>query len=121
MVTLQQRYTQFKQSLATGLNRAADRFQSDIQEQVPIRTGKLRAGYRVNKKATTTDLNVRIGPSERYGADFYPFSDSIRAFGRRQAQRPARARLFGAGPVSAGRRKQVIREEIRRAIREGRG
>jgi hypothetical protein len=116
MVTLQQRYLQFKQSLATGLNRAADRFQEDIQAQTAVRTGKLRAGYRVNKRATPDDLATRIGPSERYGSNFYPW---VNRFGKRQAQRPARARLFGAGSVSAGRRKQVIREEIRRAIREG--
>jgi hypothetical protein len=116
MITLQQRYLQFKQSLATGLNRAAVRFQSDIQEQVPIRTGKLRAGYRVNKQATPSDLSVRIGPSERYGANWYPFKAR---FGKRQAQRPTGARLFGAGRSSAGRRGRVIREEIRRAMREG--
>jgi hypothetical protein len=116
MVTLKQVYAQFTQSLATGLNRAADRFAEDITAQVPVRTGKLRAGYRVNGRASLTNLVIKIGPSERYGAKFYPWTNN---FGRRQAQRPARARLFGTpDSVHRGRRVAIVKEEIIRAMAE---
>jgi len=112
-------YRQFTQATADGLNAAGQTFVEDIQAQVPVRRGKLRAGYRVTRPAEPGKLAIKIGPSEKYGAKFYPWRSDKQAFGRRQAQRPARTRLFG-GPekVYQDRRAAVAKTEISKKIQE---
>lgn len=104
-------YKNITSNLADALNRSADRFVEDITAQVPILTGKLQKGYRITKRARPDSLSIRIGPSESYGAKYYPFTNN---FGRRQAQRPERVRFFGK-PESTfeARRIQVVKTELR--------
>lgn len=103
-------YRNFNQALADGLNSATRILARDIQDQVPVRTGRLRAGYRVSELAKPGSLHTQIGPSQKYGAKFYPFTQN---FGRRQAQRPARVRFFGGPePVYQERRKKLVSEQI---------
>lgn len=103
-------YQNITSNLADALNRSADRFADDIKAQVPILTGKLQKGYRITKKASPNSLSIRIGPSESYGAKYYPFTNN---FGRRQAQRPERVRFFGQPESSyQARRIQVVKAEL---------
>jgi hypothetical protein len=106
-------YQQFTQKLANGVNAAGEVLVEDIRAQVPVKTGKLRASYRIRRPAQPGNLKAEIGPPPQYGAKYYPFRHEKAAFGRRQAQRPPKLRFFGE-PKQEYRKKrtELVRKRI---------
>ena len=107
MASLDEVYSEFKQTLAQAANEGAQILLEDIQGQVPTLTGRLRSSYRI-EPASPQRLESGIAGGTSYGGKFYPFSDN---FGRRNAAFSPVKRLFTA-PKAQERREEAVRQKI---------
>lgn len=65
--------TAIKQSAAIGINNTLQTVLADLKQHVPVRTGRLQAGFLVTQLATADTLQGQIGNPVFYAAAFYPF------------------------------------------------
>lgn len=61
------------QGASIGINQTLDAVLADLIANVPVKTGTLRGGFRIEQRATPENLSGRITNSVGYANEHYPY------------------------------------------------